>query len=141
MTLRLYWVGLYEDSNKWESFFQVDLSPAFIYCAKRMLGESEHTYITGCVALVLMNELTVLSMFTLNRLAVVLLLNPLTFPLLLYLLQQRSQDPSDFPMVFWFALGLIQSLIVELIWSRVCRRVVCAIASSLDMTLPAHLLS
>lgn len=49
LTALLYWIGLYEESNKWKSFFQVDLSPALVYCAKRMLGESEHTYITGSV--------------------------------------------------------------------------------------------
>ena len=48
---RLYWIGLYED--KWKSFIKVDLSPAFVYCAKCMLGESEHTQITGHVAQIL----------------------------------------------------------------------------------------
>ena len=50
-TSRLYWIGLYKD--KWKSFFKVDLSPAFVYCAKCMLGESEHTHITGRVAQIL----------------------------------------------------------------------------------------
>jgi hypothetical protein len=31
---RLYWIGLYEDSNKWKWFFQVDFAPAIGYCVK-----------------------------------------------------------------------------------------------------------
>jgi len=34
----LYWIGLYEESNKWKWFFQVDLAPAIGYCAKRGAG-------------------------------------------------------------------------------------------------------
>jgi hypothetical protein len=38
-TSRLYWIGLYEDSKKWEWFFQVDLAPGIGYCTKRVVGE------------------------------------------------------------------------------------------------------
>jgi len=39
LTLGLYWIGLYEDSNKWKWFFHVDFAPAIGYCAKRVVGE------------------------------------------------------------------------------------------------------
>ena len=134
MTSRLYWIGLYEDSNEWKSFFQVDLAPAFDYCAKRMLGECEHTYITGCVALVLTNGLTVLSMFTFDRLVVYSLLDPLAFLFLFYTTDRCFHVSPDLPMVFWFTFGVITSVIVELIWLGIRHRFVCAIASSLGMT-------
>jgi len=34
----LYWIGLYEGSNIWQWFFQVDYAPAIGYCAKCMFG-------------------------------------------------------------------------------------------------------
>ena len=42
---RLYWIGLYEDSNKWKWFFQVDLAPAIGYCVKRGVAVCKRTYI------------------------------------------------------------------------------------------------
>jgi len=39
LTLVLYWIGLYEESNKWKWFFQVDLAPAIGHCALRVVGE------------------------------------------------------------------------------------------------------
>jgi len=38
LIVMLYWVGMYEDSNKWKWFFQVDSAPAIGYCAKRVVG-------------------------------------------------------------------------------------------------------
>ena len=43
---RLCWIGLYKDSDKWKSFFQVDLAPAIGYCAKRVVGEGTYTYMS-----------------------------------------------------------------------------------------------
>jgi len=39
LTLALYWIGLYEESNKWKWFFQVDLAPTIGHCAMRVVGE------------------------------------------------------------------------------------------------------
>ena len=41
---RLYRIGLYEDSNKLKSFFQVDLAPAIGYYTMRVVGEGTYTY-------------------------------------------------------------------------------------------------
>ena len=63
MTLRLYWIGLYEgrESNKWNWFLQVDLAAATIYGTKRIVGGGKHTHMLPTVVLVLMrtNEHTV----------------------------------------------------------------------------------
>ena len=45
MMSRLYWIGLYEDSNKWKWFFQVDSAPAIGYCAMRVVGGRKQTYV------------------------------------------------------------------------------------------------
>jgi len=34
LTIALYWISLYEESNKWKWFFQVDFAPAIGYCLK-----------------------------------------------------------------------------------------------------------
>jgi len=39
LTVVLYWIGLYEESNKWKWCFQVDLAPWIGYCAKRVVAE------------------------------------------------------------------------------------------------------
>ena len=41
---RLYWIGLYENSNKWKWFFEVDFAPAIGHFAMRMFGGRKHTY-------------------------------------------------------------------------------------------------
>ncbi|KAF8260537.1 hypothetical protein EI94DRAFT_890007 [Lactarius quietus] len=38
LTAMLYWVGLYEESNKWKWFFQVDFAPAIGHFAKCLGG-------------------------------------------------------------------------------------------------------
>jgi len=38
-SLVLYWISLYEESNKWKWFFQVDLAPAIGHCAMCGLAE------------------------------------------------------------------------------------------------------
>ncbi|KAF8260533.1 hypothetical protein EI94DRAFT_889905 [Lactarius quietus] len=38
LTVILYWIGLYEDSNKWKWFFKVDCAPAIGYFAKCVAG-------------------------------------------------------------------------------------------------------
>jgi 5'-3' exonuclease len=48
---RLYWVGIYEGSNKWKWFFPVDFAPAIGYFPMRAIGECKH--VAGRVALVL----------------------------------------------------------------------------------------
>jgi hypothetical protein len=40
---RLYWAGLYEESNKWKWFFQVDFAPAIGYFLMRGVAECKHT--------------------------------------------------------------------------------------------------
>ena len=49
MMSRLYWVGLYEDSNRFKWFFQVDLTPAILpaigYFAKCVVAGGKHTLI------------------------------------------------------------------------------------------------
>lgn len=49
MMSRLYWVGLYEDSNRFKWFFQVDLTPAILpgigYFAKCMVAGGKHILI------------------------------------------------------------------------------------------------
>ncbi|KAF8261890.1 hypothetical protein EI94DRAFT_748462 [Lactarius quietus] len=35
LTVVLYWIGLYEASNKWKWFFEIDFAPAIGYFAKR----------------------------------------------------------------------------------------------------------
>ena len=49
MMLRLYWVGLYEDSNRFKWFFQVDLTPTILhgigYFAKCIVAGGEHILI------------------------------------------------------------------------------------------------
>lgn len=63
-TIRLYWIGLYEEEGpkKWQWFFQDDLAPAIGHCAKRFTGERKHAHISPHVALVLTrtNDHTVL---------------------------------------------------------------------------------
>ena len=49
MISRLYWIGLYDDSKKWKCFFRVDLAPAIGYCAMRVVGECESTYMSQVV--------------------------------------------------------------------------------------------
>ena len=58
VTSRLYWIGLYEGSNKWKWFFQVDLASAIGYCAMRMVGGGKHAYkfLSPCGASIDMNE-------------------------------------------------------------------------------------
>ena len=122
---RLYWIGLYERSNKWKSFFQVDLSPALVYCAKCMLAESEHTYITGHVMLVLTNKLTVLStLFTFDRPILFSLLIPLAYLLHLNLSARYINILLDSVML-WLTLNLILGIIVTMIWLEICDRFVC----------------
>ena len=120
MTSRLYWIRLYEGSNKWKSFFQVDPSPAIVYCA-RMLGESEHTYITGHVALST-RELTVLSiLFTFDSLVLFSLLLPLLCMFLCYLTDRYFPVLPDFPTMVWYTLGcMIPGLTVTMIWLEIC---------------------
>ena len=130
---RLYWIGLYEGSNKWKSFFQVDLSPAFVYCAKCMLAESEHTYITGRVTLVLTNLLSVLSiLLTFDRLVLFSLLTPLTYLLLREISARYLKVLLD-SVILRLTLGGILSLSITIIWLVICDRFVCTIASGLDM--------
>ena len=96
-----------------------------------MLGESEHTYVNGCVALVLTNEFTVLSiLFDLDKLVICLLLNPL----LLFLLYLTDQYFPDIPLALWFTLTFILDFIGMMIWFVICDRFVCTIASGLDLT-------
>jgi len=38
LTILLYWIGLYENSDQWKWFFQVDLAPAIGYFAMRTVG-------------------------------------------------------------------------------------------------------
>ena len=63
-TIRLYWIGLYEEEGpkKWRWFFQDDLAPAIGHCAKRFTGERKHARISPPLALVLTrtNDHTVL---------------------------------------------------------------------------------
>ena len=130
---RLYWIGLYEGSNKWKSFFQVDLSPAFVYCAKCMLAESEHTYITGRVTLVLTNLLSVLSiLLTFDRLVLFSLLTPLTYLLLREISARYLKVLLD-SVILRLTLGGTLSLSITIIWLVICDRFVCTIASGLDM--------
>lgn len=131
----LYWISLYESLNKWESFFQADLSPAFVYCAKCMLAESKHTYITGHVTLVLTNEFTVLSiLFTFDRLILFSLLLPLLCLFLFYLTDRYFPALPDYPDVVSFTFGGIPGLTVTVIWLEICDRFVCTTASGLVMT-------
>ena len=41
---RLFWIGLYEDSNKLKWFFQVDFAPTIGYFAMRVVWEGKHIY-------------------------------------------------------------------------------------------------
>jgi len=46
LTVVLFWIGLYEGSNKWNWFFQVDYAPAIGYCAECMVGTA--TWVLFC---------------------------------------------------------------------------------------------
>ncbi|KAH8988348.1 hypothetical protein EDB92DRAFT_1872102 [Lactarius akahatsu] len=45
----LYWIGLYEQRDTWEWFFQVDLAPGIGYCAKRVVGGGNHTHVLPAI--------------------------------------------------------------------------------------------
>ena len=49
MMSRLYWIGLYEDSNRFKWFFQVDLTPAILpaigYFAKCVVAGGKHIFL------------------------------------------------------------------------------------------------
>ena len=46
---KLYWIGLYEGSNKCNWFFKVDYAPATGYFAMRVAGAGKNTYILPVV--------------------------------------------------------------------------------------------